>query len=172
MPQRVPRCWNCQLTLIPARLTVCQCSGGQAPSANTRIGKQTVKFKRNSQQWRFDEILVNTKDNLETLAFEKNYRVDALCEYFGCSQRHLHSLFLRDLGMSPKCWLDQQRMMVARRLLLGGATIHEVAGVLGYSSVVAFNRRFVLSWGMPPGRYARDIQLAAGDDQPLAGVDQ
>lgn len=99
---------------------------------------------------------------LETLVMRLGFRVAALGEAVGLSQRQLHTVFIRDVGVSPKQWCDQQRMVVARRMLHAGCLISEVSKMLGYSTEVAFTRRFTSSLGLPPGRFARKIGLRRG----------
>ena len=92
---------------------------------------------------------------MEQLAFKSSYRVGDICAALGCSQRHLHDVFMRDIGLPPKLWVDLERMVVAKRMLEGGEPISDVACALGYTSVVSFGRRFERVYGMPPGRFLK-----------------
>lgn len=79
-----------------------------------------------------------------------------ICTALACSQRHLYSVFLRDIGLPPKHWLDLERMVVARRKLEGGRSIRQVARDMSYTSVVAFSRRFERVHGVSPGRFVKN----------------
>jgi AraC-like DNA-binding protein len=114
-----------------------------------------VKFIRSKYTWRIVGAFSDEKGCLEKLAFRKGYRVGDICAALGCSQRHLYSVFLRDIGLPPKKWVDLERMVVARRMLEGEVFISKVAGDLGYTSVVAFGRRFERIYGVPPGRFVK-----------------
>lgn len=105
--------------------------------------------------WRIVGTFSGKSFCLEKLAYSKGYRVGDICAALGCSQRHLYAIFLRDVGLPPKQWLDLERMVVARRKLEGGRVIREVAEDLGYTSVVAFGRRFERVYGLPPGRFVK-----------------
>jgi AraC-like DNA-binding protein len=118
-----------------------------------------VKFIRSKNTWRIVESFSGTTGCLEQLALSKGYRVGDICEALGCSQRGLYSIFLRDIGLPPKHWLDLERMVVARRKLEGGRAIKEVAEELGYASMIGFSRRFERVYGLPPGRFLRHRQV-------------
>lgn len=83
------------------------------------------------------------------------YCLAQLSSELGCSDRCLYEVFTRDIGLKPRQWLHAQRMVVARRFLLGGWSIEAVSKVVGYRSVVAFIRRFQQTHGLTPGRYVR-----------------
>lgn len=96
---------------------------------------------------------------LERLAFRKGYRVADVCNALGCSQRYLHTLFVRDIGLPPKHWMKLERMVVARRKLQGGKTPEEVARDLGFMSVQTFNRQFFKFYQTSPAKFQAARQL-------------
>ena len=96
---------------------------------------------------------------LERLAFRKGYRVADVCNALGCSQRYLHTLFVRDIGLPPKHWMKLERMVVARRKLQGGKTPEEVARDLGFMSVQTFTRQFHLFYQTSPAQFQADRRL-------------
>jgi AraC-like DNA-binding protein len=96
---------------------------------------------------------------LEKLALAKGYRVADVCEALGCSQRYLYSVFMRDIGLPPKTWMNLERMVVARRKLEGGKTVEEVAIDLGFLSVEAFRRKFMDVYRISPGRFLRNRRV-------------
>jgi AraC family transcriptional regulator of adaptative response / DNA-3-methyladenine glycosylase II len=81
------------------------------------------------------------------------YRVGELCAELRCSERYLRTVFLRDIGLSPKEWMRQERMVVARRMLDGGKEPAVVATDLGFASVNNFRREFQQVYGVSPGRW-------------------
>lgn len=114
-----------------------------------------VRFVRSKQTWKVVEAFSGKTFCLERLAYGKTYRVGAICEALGCSQRHLYSVFMRDIGLPPKDWLVLEKMVVARRKLEGGLSISRVARDMGYNSVVSFSRRFEKIHGVSPGRFMK-----------------
>jgi AraC-like DNA-binding protein len=65
----------------------------------------------------------------------------------------LHLVFVRDIGLPPKMWMNQERMVVARRKLAGGECVKKVASDLGFLSAEAFRRRFLAVYRVSPGKY-------------------
>jgi len=92
---------------------------------------------------------------LQRLAMQLGYRVGEICGALGCSERYLRAVFLRDVGLSPKEWMRQERMVVARRMLGGGRSPLAVSDSLGFASQNNFRREFQEVYGMSPARWAK-----------------
>lgn len=92
---------------------------------------------------------------LQRLAMRLGYRVGELCAELRCSERYLRAVFLRDVGLSPKEWMRQERMVVARRMLQGGMDPAVVATELGFASVNNLRREFQATYGESPLGYVR-----------------
>lgn len=92
---------------------------------------------------------------LERLALRCGYRVGELSEALGHSERYVHEVFGRDVGLPPKLWLRWERMVVARRLLGGGMDMEEVREGLGFCEGGGFRREFRRMHGVPPVEFAR-----------------
>ncbi|NUU65495.1 helix-turn-helix transcriptional regulator [Enterobacteriaceae bacterium BIT-l23] len=69
------------------------------------------------------------------------------------SERSLARLVLRETGLSFRRWRQQLQLIQALRLLIGGQTVQQVAGALGYDSTTAFITMFKKGLGQTPGRY-------------------
>ena len=93
---------------------------------------------------------------LQRLALRCGYRIGHLCVELGCSERYLHEVFTRDIGLSPKEWMRQERMVVARRMLAGGKSPDEVAESLGFAVRSTFRREFVLFYQVRPLEFQRE----------------
>jgi AraC-like DNA-binding protein len=93
--------------------------------------------------------------SLSQLAREVDFRMSGLCERIGVSERHLRRVFDEGLGISPKEWLRQERMVAARKLLRHGSPIKEVAIDLGFSNSKVFSRDFVSFHGVRPTDFQR-----------------
>jgi AraC-like DNA-binding protein len=108
---------------------------------------------------------------LEELTMSVSYRVVGLCLILGCSERYLYSVFMRDIGLPPKTWMDLERMVVARRMLEGGKPIEKVAWDLGFMSVEAFRRKFHKVYTVSPARFLRGRRVF-DPSNPLPGTRQ
>lgn len=93
--------------------------------------------------------------SLGQIAREGDYRMSCLCERIGVSERHLRRVFDEGLGISPKEWLRQERMVAARNLLRHGSSIKEVAIDLGFSTAKMFSRDFIAFYGVRPTDFQR-----------------
>jgi len=92
---------------------------------------------------------------LQRLSLRNGYRVGELCSELECSRRYLSEVFDRDMGLTPKEWMRRERMVVARRMLTGGRSADEVAGLLGFASKNNFRREFLTHHGMGPLEFQR-----------------
>ncbi len=99
------------------------------------------------------------------LAADVAYKAANLADLYGITLRQMERLFERDLGLSPKIWLTQQRMIAARHLLLEGNSLKEVSYILHYKQVSHFCREFKRCYEMSPSefssQFARACQWAA-----------
>lgn len=66
----------------------------------------------------------------------------------------LFRLFKRHLGLSPQQYIEQQRMVYAKRLLsVNRLTVKEVAAQSGFTNPLYFSRRFQKATGLSPSQY-------------------
>lgn len=93
--------------------------------------------------------------SLSQVARESGYRVDFLCNRIGVSERHLRRVFLEGLGISPKEWMRQERMVASRFLLREGSSVKEIAGDLGFTHYKNFSREFHTFHGVSPSAFQR-----------------
>jgi AraC-like DNA-binding protein len=85
---------------------------------------------------------------LETLAFEEGYRVGAVCDRLEMSEAYFREVCIRDLGLTPKEWMRNERMVVARRMLVGGTDPKKIAKLLGFADMNSFRREFRAVYGV------------------------
>ena len=65
----------------------------------------------------------------------------------------------RDMfGVSPKTDLQNARIAEAKKLLVKGMAVAEVAFAVGYNSIYHFIRQFHRVVGVSPGKYAAAIK--------------
>jgi AraC family transcriptional regulator of adaptative response / DNA-3-methyladenine glycosylase II len=93
--------------------------------------------------------------SLTKIAKDGDYKMSSLSERIGVSERHLRRVFEEGIGISPKDWLRQERMVAARSLLREGSPIKEVAIDLGFTTSKMFSRDFQLFHGVKPTDFQR-----------------
>lgn len=92
---------------------------------------------------------------LTKIAKESDFKMSGLTDRIGVSERHLRRVFEEGIGISPKDWLRQERMVAARSLLREGSPIKEVAIDLGFTTSKMFSRDFQLFYGLKPTEFQR-----------------
>ena len=93
--------------------------------------------------------------SLSQIAREGEYRMSSLCDRISVSERHLRRVFEEGIGIAPKDWLRQERMVAARSLLREGSPIKEVAIDLGFTTSKMFSRDFQQFHGVKPTEFQR-----------------
>ena len=111
-----------------------------------RDGKALVLMARNP-----------TPVSLSEIARESDYRLSRLCDRLGLSERHLRRVFEDGIGIAPKSWLRQERMIAARTLLREGSPIKEVAIDLGFTTAKMLSRDFQHFYGVKPTDFQRKL---------------
>ncbi|MDP3856994.1 MAG: helix-turn-helix domain-containing protein [Stagnimonas sp.] len=91
-------------------------------------------------------------------------RIEQLCAETGYSRKHLNSLFLQQVGQSPKTLARLQRFRAALQLLGGVAQVPwaELAEHCGYYDQSHLIRDFRAFSGYAPGEFLRQGQPDAG----------
>jgi AraC-like DNA-binding protein len=93
--------------------------------------------------------------SLSQIAKDGEFQMSSLCDRIGVSERHLRRVFEEGIGISPKEWLRQERMVAARQLLRHGSPIKEVSADLGFSTSKVFSRDFMSFYGVSPTDFQR-----------------
>lgn len=82
--------------------------------------------------------------------------VNRIAAAIRCSPSYLSHLFRRDTGTPLASYINQERIGMARHLLLHTAmTVGEVADACGYRDPAYFSRRFARTEGSPPREFRR-----------------
>ncbi|MEU6034155.1 AraC family transcriptional regulator [Actinomadura sp. NPDC047616] len=90
---------------------------------------------------------------------EHPWTIEELAARAGVSRATFAKRFTTVLGQPPMSYLTWWRMTVAARLLRGtDASLQTVAERCGYGSEYAFAKAFKREYGVPPGRYRRQLQ--------------
>jgi AraC-like DNA-binding protein len=86
-----------------------------------------------------------------------NPREPELARLSGLSLSHFKRLFVRDLGLTPKEWLNRKRLEAARvRLRETTAPVKRIGYELGFRSPNHFSSWFRRQTGRTPGRFRRE----------------
>jgi AraC-like DNA-binding protein len=101
-------------------------------------------------RWRLLAFCHVVHDSLESLALKQGYRVNGVCQELGLSEAYFREIFLRDVGLTPKEWMQWERMVVARRMLVWGIDPLNIADSLGFSHPNSFRREFREVYGVSP----------------------
>ena len=87
---------------------------------------------------------------------DSSLRIDALARAAGVSRSHLYRLFRSEYGVSPKAYLRDLRLTLARRLLCEHAmSVAEVAYACGYADPLYFSAEFKREHGISPRDFSR-----------------
>jgi AraC-like DNA-binding protein len=91
--------------------------------------------------------------DLERLAVQVNYDARKLAILMSLSPRQLQRNFQRDIGNSPQTWLNEQKIIRAKQLLLAGGRVKSVASQLGYKHASYFCHQFKVATGVTPREF-------------------
>ncbi|MCG2611592.1 AraC family transcriptional regulator [Flavobacterium sp. SM15] len=90
----------------------------------------------------------------------ENIQFSKLAKEFGFSERSLHRLFQKDMGMSFIQFFTIKRMLKAIELLLDKKLpVGEVAMAVGYNSLPTFSNTFLKVLGQRPSDYLKRIEI-------------
>lgn len=89
-------------------------------------------------------------------------RLNELAILAGLSPTRLLRGFAKAYGLSPHRYQHSRRIAKARRLLLGGMDLADIAAVCGYADQSHLNRWFLRVHGTTPGRFRRAISSKTG----------
>jgi AraC-like DNA-binding protein len=112
-----------------------------------------MKFIHFKQTWHVLGAGREECRSLLALALRLGFRVGDLCRELGCSERYLRTVFVRDVGLPPKNWMRQERMVMARHMLQQGLAPEEVTEKLQFSTPNNFRREFQKFYRMSPMAY-------------------
>ncbi|WP_312629767.1 AraC family transcriptional regulator [Scandinavium sp.] len=93
----------------------------------------------------------------------RRWSLQNLAKQAGMSRTSLAVRFREQMGMPPLAYLTQWRMYLARRELLAGESIAEVAAKVGYASESAFSSAFKRVMAVAPGYYRRGASGEASE---------
>ena len=87
--------------------------------------------------------------------------LDALARELGTHPSHLVRVFRRDYGLPPHRYVVGRRLDRARRLLLEGMTVADVAAATGFHDQSHLTRHFRALLGTTPGAFRTTGRMVA-----------
>jgi transcriptional regulator GlxA family with amidase domain len=94
-------------------------------------------------------------ETIRAMSWECEYNSTALARCMGISARQLQRLFKRYLCCSPRTWLREERLQLAREMLLDSASVKEVALKLSFRQASQFCRDFRSRFGYTPTEHKK-----------------
>ncbi|RKL67119.1 DNA-binding response regulator [Salipaludibacillus neizhouensis] len=110
------------------------------------------------------EYDANTDDQLKRLLvlidsrYNENLKLDKLADLLNYNSAYLGKLFKKYTGEYFNTYLDKVRIMNAKRLLIEGKKVYQVAEIIGYNNVDYFHSKFKKYVGTSPSAYRRNKQ--------------
>ena len=99
-------------------------------------------------------------------SFSQPWTVEKMAERVYLSPSRFFDTYRDMFGVSPKTDLQNARIAEAKKLLVKGMAVAEVAFAVGYNSIYHFIRQFHRVVGVSPGKYAAAIKNS--EDRPRA----
>ena len=95
--------------------------------------------------------------------------VDALCSELAISKSYLYQIFLQDLQTTPKRYIVEKRLNMARREILLGAKAAAVYSQYGFSDYSAFFRAYKKYFGYSPAATQKAVFVRNSSDDVVVG---
>ncbi|WP_028974922.1 helix-turn-helix transcriptional regulator [Spirochaeta cellobiosiphila] len=101
-----------------------------------------------------DESVCTIKNYIDK-NFHKKLTIESLADKFHMSSKSFSYQFKKEVGMSPKQYIMESRLNLAKQLIRrGGYRINEVSNKVGYDDALYFSRAFKKYVGQSPKQYA------------------
>jgi AraC-like DNA-binding protein len=85
--------------------------------------------------------------------------LDELAKVADLNRAYLIRAFKKTLGLPPHAYLTQLRLVEAKKRLIAGEAISQVALALGFADQSHFSRTFKNTYGLTPAKYAKAVVL-------------
>ena len=96
------------------------------------------------------ELRATSARHFLELAPRCHYKARKLAQCLNISPRQLQRIFAATLACAPQDWLNRQRLLKAREMLLQARSVKEVAYSLGFPKTSQFSRDFRKLFGLVP----------------------
>lgn len=110
-------------------------------------------FSGNEQNFPHKNNLVDNIISYIDQNLQNPFSLQELADKFYISPNYLCRLFKSSTGMTPKQYMDRQKMELAKRLLEQGVSAGTVCSACGYNDYSSFFRIFIKFTGLSPKDY-------------------
>lgn len=97
----------------------------------------------------FHLALMHINKNLHDI---KN--IDEVCRSLYITKRYLHHLFKVNLGITPKKYMTEKRLLMAKRQMQSGKSPTEAYRIAGFTDYTTFYRNYKSYFGSPPSEHS------------------
>ena len=113
-----------------------------------------VRLARKKEEVRGGELSGGSTFHLALMHINKNLSeiksVESVCKSLYITKRYLHYLFKRNLGITPKKYITEKRLIWARKEILGGRAPTEAYRIAGFTDYTSFYRNYKAHYGHAP----------------------
>ena len=88
--------------------------------------------------------------------FDKDLNLDVISKNRFTSKYHLHRLFKRYYGLTPRQYLTDMRIQKSKEYLVNGSTVTETCYMVGFESLGSFSKLFKSKTGIAPSMYKKE----------------
>nr|MBQ8890507.1 helix-turn-helix domain-containing protein [Clostridia bacterium] len=85
--------------------------------------------------------------------------IDEICERLYITKSHLHHLFIKNLGVTPKRYINSKRLLMAQGLMRAGVSATEAAHMVGFEDYATFFRNYKKHFGCSPSENPKKTRL-------------
>ncbi|MEL7425336.1 MAG: AraC family transcriptional regulator [Bacteroidota bacterium] len=100
------------------------------------------------------DVAVNTKRFLDT-NFDQDIKLDLLARLQFTSKFHLIRIFKKYYGITPRQYLINKRIEVAKKSLRSGKSVSDTCYSVGFDSINSFSNLFKAKTGVSPSVYQK-----------------
>lgn len=115
-------------------------------------------FKNNNQKTGSEKGKMGLVRDYIAANYHKNISIDELAALAGLSRYYFIRAFRAEYGLPPHSYVNQLRLIEARKLLASGVRLAEVASISGFYDQSHLSRLFKKTYGVTPAKYAEAQQ--------------
>lgn len=90
--------------------------------------------------------------------------VEDICRHLSISKSYLYQLFSADLETTPKQYITQRRLLLARREIIMGAKATDIYSICGFLDYSSFFRAYKKQFGYPPSETRQSAERLSFED--------
>lgn len=100
------------------------------------------------------DIAIHTKSYIDT-NFDQEINLDVLTRLRFTSKYHLIRVFKKYYGITPRQYLINKRIEIAKKKLKSGKSVSDTCYSIGFDSISSFSNLFRAKTGITPSVYKR-----------------